>query len=487
MASLDDLFYPKSLAIVGASTSPLNFGSGFFTIAMEELGYEGKVYYINPKHVGELINGEKIIGSLDEVEGPIDVVYSCIRASLVPELVRQCVRRGDKFIIVFTSGFSELLTNEAIALENELRSIIRGSSTRIVGPNCLGPYNPSMGVGWNTGISEPILKKGNVAFASQSGGHASTLLRIAAGRAIYFTLGLSFGNQIDLNSLDALEYFAQNQDTEVIALYMEDTGSAKGSDFFKALKKITPKKPVIIWKGGQTESGARAAASHTGAMSGSFNMWRSMTKQAGSMIVRNGDEFWDAIHLLATLPKNKWRICKNLGLLIPGGGHSVEGTDAFTQFGFNVPVLTRETQDKIANILPSVNTSVKNPIDLGASGMLETVFFKTLKFMAEDPNVDLVINFQPIDWIAMGEAQFVGVGYSRYAARSYGRLVKKLEKPFIQLSPIFNFDKKTAQVFSTFIEILRQKGIPHFTSMRRLAVALSHLNEYVQFLKHDKK
>ena len=111
------------------------------------------------------------------------------------------------------------------------------------------------------------------------------------------------------------------------------------------------------------------------------------------------------------------------------------------------------------------------------------MFLNSIRYVAEDPNVDVVINYQPIDWITQEEIEFLGEGYTRYLARSYGRLVKKLNKPFIQLVPCIAIEKSTAEMFPSFIEILRQKGIPHFTSMKRLAIALTHLNEYVRFLK----
>ncbi|MHA1265029.1 MAG: CoA-binding protein [Candidatus Helarchaeota archaeon] len=486
MNHLHNLFYPKNIAIVGASTKLINFGSAFFTYALKELGYEGKVYYINPKYVGEEINGEKVIDSIENVEEPLDVVYSCIRAKLVPNLVQQCVNRGDKFIVCFTSGFSEILSEEAIELERELLRIIRGSQTRIVGPNCLGPYNPEVGVGWNAGLSAPK-QSGNIAFASQSGGHATTLLRIAQGRGFYYTLGLSFGNQIDVNCLEVLEYYAAHPKVEVIALYLEDTGSAAGADFFHKLREVTLQKPVIIWKGGQTETGARAAASHTGAISGSLTIWKAMVKQAGGIFVEHSEEFWDIMHLLAVLkPYNKVQKCRRLGLIIPGGGNSVEATDLFSRHGFEVPVLTDAIQEELSTLIPPVNTSVKNPVDLGASGTLDRVFLKSIYYIAKDPNIDCVIHYQPIDWVSRAEDEFGGSGYTSGVARSIGRLAKnKLKKPLIQLMPILNLDRRVAESYPKFVEILRRMGVPNFPSMKRLAVALEKMNEYCQYVcKH---
>ncbi|MDD1779105.1 MAG: CoA-binding protein [Candidatus Helarchaeota archaeon] len=486
MTDFNKLFSPSSIAIIGASTQFLNFGSTFFTDALAQLGYKGKVYYINPKHEGEIINGEKILKSLDEVNEKVDVVYSCIRAALVPDLVRQCVKRGDRFIVVFTSGFSEVSLKEGTAREEDLLAILKGSETRIIGPNCLGPYNPSIGVGWNAGL-DPPKEKGNVAFVSQSGGHATTLLQVSPSRGFYYSKGLSFGNQIDINCEEILNFYGNDPETEVIALYLEDTGTANGHSFFKKLKEVSLKKPVILWKGGQTATGARAAASHTGAMSGSFEIWRSMAKQAGGIFVEQSEEFWDMIHLCSTLlPHRRLQECKSLGLIIPGGGNCVEATDLFSRYGFNIPVLGKETQEHLAKLMPDVNTSVKNPVDLGASGTLEQVFLNSVRLVAEDPSVDWVIHFQPMDWIAETAARVAGPGYSRAEARSIGRLAKKLEKPLIQLSPVLQIDSKVAEIYTPFMEILRKMGVPNFSSMPRLATALKLLNGYLAFLKKYK-
>jgi len=483
MVLFDDLFFPKSIAIIGAKKG-LNFGSAFFIHALKLLDYEGDIYYVNPYHEGEMIYGKAIIKSLDEVQGPVDLVYSCIKAQYVPDLVRQCVKRGDKYLVVFTSGFSELLTEDAIELEKTILSIAKNSSTRLIGPNCLGPYCPKGKVGWDTGMSPPSVL-GNVAFASQSGGHASNLLRIASGRGFYFSKGISFGNQIDINCLEILDYYGSDQDTDVIALYLESTGSADGNEFFKKLREITLKKPVIIWKGGQTDTGSEAAASHTGAMSGSLILWKSMIKQAGGIFVADSEEFWDMIHLLAILaPQKKWKQFKRLGILCPGGGNSVEITDIVTRNGLEVPLLSNETQDKLRSLLPSVNTSVRNPVDLGAIGLMDNVFLSTIKWLSEDPIVDVVINFQPIDWLSNMEVN-VGSGYVKSTARTLGRVKKRLEKTLIQLSPNFRITENIGKVALEYLEILRKKDIPMFTSIKRMVSTIVKYNEYVEFLNKN--
>ncbi|MBD3229842.1 MAG: hypothetical protein GF329_16790 [Candidatus Lokiarchaeota archaeon] len=493
--SFDDLFKPKSIAIVGASKR-LNFGSAFFIHALKVLDYEGKVYYINPKYKGDKLFGRTIIGSLDEIDHKVDLVYSCVPARIVPEITGQCARREDKFLVVFTSGFSELLTEDAVELENKLLNIIKNSSTRIIGPNCLGPYCPKGRVGWDTGFPPPK-RPGNVAFASQSGGHASNLIRVASGRGFYYSKGLSFGNQIDINCLDMLEYYASTPDSKVIAFYLESTGSADGNEFFKKLNEITLKKPVVIWKGGQTETGTRAAASHTGAISGSLKIWKSMINQAGGIFVKDSEEFWDMIHLLAILVEDrqieKVGKIERIGLITPGGGNSVEMTDIFTRNGLKIPVLSQITQEKLEELLPPVNTAVKNPIDLGAVGLIERVFISCCKYIDKDPNIDVIVNFQPIDWLVRADENFGSVGYVRSVARTFGRLVRKrknnerkIEKPIIQVSPNFNLEEKVGKQYPEYLEILRSKHVPVFTSTKRLAKSLKLYNLYIEYLLNNK-
>jgi acyl-CoA synthetase (NDP forming) len=212
-----------------------------------------------------------------------------------------------------------------------------------------------------------------------------------------------------------------------------------------------------------------------------------MVEQAGGIFVEHSEEFWDMMHLFSVLkPYQKITRCEKLGLIIPGGGNSVEGTDLFTRYGFEVPELSQATQEKLSTLIPPVNTSVKNPVDLGATGTLERVFLNSIKYIAEDPEIDCVIHYQPIDWVARTEEEFGGKGYAWAAARSLGRLAKnKLQEPLIQLMPILNLDERVAKIYRKFIEILRKRGVPNFTSMHRLAIALKKFNEYVDFLEQN--
>lgn len=479
----DYLFSPRNVTIVGVSRNP-NFGSGFFISALRHSGYPpDQIFLINPKYAGETFKSKNyilpIMGSINDLPDNLDLVISAIRAKLVPQLMRDCVKKQVKFVLVFSSGFSETSSEVGMQLERELKEIIKGSQTRIIGPNCLGPLNPESRVTFNPKAS---MRLGSISFASQSGGHATSLAEIQDSRLLYFRKGLSFGNQIDVNCLEVLDYYARDPLNKVIGLYLEDLGTANGRDFIIKLREVTKKIPVIIWKGGQTQQGMRASQSHTGALAGSIRLWESAIRQAGGIFVRTVSEFWDLLHLFSTIETKRFPKGNRIGLLVPGGGNSVELTDTFSRYGFDVPELSPETQAKIGDLYPDVNTSFRNPIDTGASGTLPDLLFKTVRILDADPLIDLIALFLPISWVA----QLERMGVSKYVAslaRSFGRLNKKLSKLFVQITPMIEYSEFTTRVTLEYKQVVQKKQIPFFDTKIDAAVACRHLLDYVEYLQ----
>ncbi|MHA1895380.1 MAG: CoA-binding protein [Candidatus Helarchaeota archaeon] len=481
--SLESLFFPRNITIVGASKNP-NFGSGFFISALARSGFpRDKIYLINPKYAGTQIREMKVYDSVKSINDELDLVISAIKAKYVPDLLRDCVKLNVKYVLVFTSGFSELLDQDSIKLEKTLLEIIRGSNTRIIGPNCLGPLCPESKVTYNPKASMEI---GNIGFASQSGGHATTLVEIQEIRGLYYNRGLSFGNQIDVNCLDVLNYYADNSEIDVIGMYLESTGSANGKDFFLKMKEVTPNKPVVIWKGGQTQAGTRAAASHTGAISSAFQIWKTAVTQAGGTFVTYSTEFWDVLHLFSCiLPIQRFLRGNRVALLVPGGGNSVEMTDTFSNpsIAFQVPELSMKSQEKISELFPNVNTSFKNPIDTGASGIIPELMSKTLKILDDDENIDFIVMYLPINWISRAE-NLGAKGFCRSTARLFGRINRKLKKLFVFINPMLELSETDARVTIPFREILRKKNIPFFFTIKDAAIALRHLWNYETFINN---
>jgi acyl-CoA synthetase (NDP forming) len=474
---IDYLFYPRNVTIVGATPKP-NFGVGMYITAYRHSNYSGAVYLVNPKYAGKLkeIKGYPLHASISDIpEEELDYVICAIRAKYVVDLIKECVAKKVKFVTIFTSGFSELLTEETRKVEQELREIIKGSSTRLIGPNCLGALCPKSGVTFN-----PVYSKtaGNIAFVSQSGGIATTLVEIQRRRSLYYSKGLSFGNQIDLSCLDMLKYYGQDPETDIIGMYLEDTGQADGGMFFQEIRNVTKRKPVVIWKGGQTSAGARATASHTGAIAGSLEMWKTAVSQAGGRFVTKSMDFWDVLHLFSCIiPNNRLPKGRRVAIIVAGGGASVEMTDTFSGAGFDIPVLQPDIQEKLKEIFPPVNTGFRNPVDTGAVGFIIDTIIKSIKFIDKDPNIDTIIYYTPINWLTQMERQGVE-GHTLSVARSLGRLNKKLEKLFFIICPIFEMTEFNAKMSVKFKEAITKKRIPHFESIEGAARALQHTCEY---------
>ncbi|MHA1301485.1 MAG: CoA-binding protein [Candidatus Helarchaeota archaeon] len=478
------LFYPRNIIIVGASKRQV-LGKDFFIVPLSKSGYpKDRIFLVNPKYVGDTARGLKFYASLKDIPEPnLDLVITSVKAELVPDIVKEAVEKEVKFVLIFTSGFSELLTPEGYDLTKKVLKIIKGTKTRIIGPNCLGPLCPKSKVTYNALAS---MKSGNIAFASQSGGHAMMIVEVQEYRFLYFSKGLSFGNQIDVNCVEILDYYLKDPDTEVIGMYLESTGSAEPGAFFQKMKEVCPKKPVIIWKGGQTDAGWRAAASHTGAIASSLMLWESAIKQAGGILVEDSGQFWDQLYIHSRLVKeNDFKYPKGdrIAVIVPGGGNSVEITDIFTKEGLQINELPKETQDRIIKMYPKINTSVKNPIDTGSAGSNLDLLIKTIKILDQAGTIDIIILYLPVHWLkTFGE--FVGVELITSMARSFGRLNKKLNSQLIIISPFLVVDEEVAKISMKFRETLHNKNVLCFFGIRDAAIALRKIIDYAKF--HNK-
>ena len=262
---LKRLFYPKSVAVIGASS---NLGGGkvpYFQILLRNQ-FPGALYPVNPKH--KKIEGLKAYASIDELPEGIDLAIVAAPVQQSIDIIRAAVRRKIKFIHFFTSGFGETGNRE---LEEELIREARKGEVRIVGPNCVGVSCTESRMSFGAEIQEK--SPGSVAFLGQSGGITGNFVGLATTRKIWLNKVVSYGNQIDLRVEDYLDYFAEDKNIRLIACYIEDIKDS--GEFLKALGRATARKPVVILKGGRTETGARAAASHTGALASDYTIWAS--------------------------------------------------------------------------------------------------------------------------------------------------------------------------------------------------------------------
>jgi len=381
--NLDEVFNPKSVAIVGVSTKSkgAGFGGINYLNSLLRAGFKGRIYPVNPK--GGEINGLKVYPSVSDIPEPVDYVISCIPASAALELIRDCLAKAVKGIHFYTSGFSETGTDEGSQLEKDICSLARQNGIRVIGPNCMGIYYPKGGLAF---VSDSSNEAGPVGLICQSGGNAIYLIRQAAQRGIRFSKAISYGNAADVNESDLLQYLADDPDTKIITAYIE--GVKHGRRFKEALKKAASVKPVIVLKGGTSEIGAVAAASHTGALSGSDRVWGGLLQQVGAIRVANLDELIDMAVAFSYLPSPAGRRAAILGV---GGGATVLLADDCAHAGLTVAPFPEATRSKLSSLLGrEAGTILNNPIDLSADAW-RVGFYDILKVLANSDNIDLTV------------------------------------------------------------------------------------------------
>ena len=386
--SLDFLFHPRSVAVVGVSPQQPGFaGVGAnFVIALKEMGCP-VIYPVNPKH--QEIEGLRCYPSLLEIEGPVDHVISSVPARVVPQLVEDCIAKGVRSIHFFTAGFSETGEEEMAELEAQVVARAKEAGIRVLGPNCMGLYVPAAGLSFMLGYPA---EAGPVGFISQSGGNAGDMIYTSTPRGIRYSKVVSYGNATDINESELLEYLAEDPETEVIAAYIE--GVKDGRRFFSALRKAAAAKPVVVLKGGRTESGTRAVFSHTASLAGSIQVFDSLCRQAGAVRVNSVEEMVDLVVAFRCLavPAGRQAAPSGPGLAVVGGGggFSVFAADEIDEAGLQCPVLPEHTQAELREFTPVAGTSVRNPVDSIAIFEPQKLG-QTLRAVGNAENIDVVL------------------------------------------------------------------------------------------------
>jgi acyl-CoA synthetase (NDP forming) len=378
---LDTMFHPKSVAIVGASSNPLAWGGTSFLKRLLKLGFEGSLYPVNPKDTE--IQGLKAYPDVRSLPETPDLVIIAIPASAVPQVLEDCIAAGVKNAHIFTSGFAETGLEEGRLLDARITEIIQRGGLRVVGPNCMGIYVPSSRLAYFG--AEPA-GSGSVAFLSQSGGHTEMLTEYAQDLGVYFSKAISFGNARGLQAIDFLEYLAQDAETGIIAMYLE--GIKDGNRFTRLIRSINRTKPVIIWKGGLTESGARAVTSHTGSLAGEERVWDAFFAQTGAVRAGSLGEIIDMAMAFLHLKPPRGRRTLLVG---GGGGNSVAMADICSREGLEVPHLAEETRKELNNFIPLAGNSARNPLDVWMAQEDVELYRRALELAVADPVIDLVI------------------------------------------------------------------------------------------------
>jgi acyl-CoA synthetase (NDP forming) len=452
---LERIFHPRAISIIGSSSRAGSFGR-LFLAGMIRMGFPA-IYPVHPSEK-ELL-GLKAYPRIKDIPADIDLAISLVPRTEVLKVTQDCADKGVKGLLLFTSGFKEK-DEEGRKIELEMAQIAHRGGVRIIGPNANGFYCPASRICTFPGalmVGGLPLESGDLAVLSQSGSFADYTCQILAGKNIRFSKVIGYGNESDLSAADFLEYFGQDQETRIIAGYIE--GVKDGRGFFELAKRISKQKPIILWKGGLTETGARAAQAHTGALAGSRQVWEAMFKQAGIISVNSMEEVVDCVLAFYRQPLPKGR---RVAILSGMAGTNVGTADNCLMLGLEMAKYSEKTIQKMSKILPAIGTTAANPTDIGAGVLINPQLYgETAKILLEDENVDMLITVTGPDNPA--------------SIKGLAELAQNAGKPMV----ISLFD--IAGLVEPQVKFLREKQIPVYLDPKRAAFALAKMAEYAEF------
>lgn len=466
---MDTVFHPSSVAIIGASTDNDKELKTGWVGKLTRYDYQGMIYPINPK--AKEILGHKAYPSIDAVPHPVDYAIITVNRNLVANALRECISKQVKTIHINTGGFSEVGTEEGIALEKELKEIIENCDSRVIGPNCLGVYSPEGGPSFDPGLPK---ESGSIYSISQTGVGSRRLMRLAMGKGLLFKKAVSFGNSIDLGANDFLEDALQDPDVNLVFLYLE--GITEGQRFFNILRRCAEQKPVVLLKAGMSEAGKSAVASHTASMAGDKQVWEALFKQTGAIKVESLEEAVEQMIALQTFPPLKGR---GIGVVGRGGGLGVIATDMCENFGLKVPRLGIVTKQKLEKIIPAnIGSTIGNPVEigLGNTGISEH-YVDGLEIVASDPQIDCLITF-------LNPADYIHFGFKGWVEDTISGL-KKAKSIISEPIAVVFLPGLNTEVFADVVEIQRrllEHGVACFSSMDTAIKTIGKMADYYEII-----
>ena len=376
--SLKKLFYPHSIAVIGASNTVGKLGYNVFYNLLNHK-FPGKLYPVNTST--DYVQGVKSYPEIAAIDDEIDEAIIIVPAGHTPYVVKQCCDKGVKFIVNEAAGFSEIGV-EGKAIEQECREILRTSDTRMLGPNCSGLVNTHNNMVQSIGLVGP-LEKGNIGLIAQAGVYASGLLW-GFRQIMNFGIVVTVGNKLDLNETDILEYLGTDDNIKLVCMYLEDIKA--GRRFIDVAREVTRTKPVIAVKGGRTDVGRKTAASHTASMAGNAEIYKAVFKQSG---VINAEHYRDMFNITKAFSKQP--LPDNSGVMIISytGAMGVTTTDTCYEKGLRLATLSADSLRQLEPIMP-VFVKAKNPVDLTFDQTPEQVA-KILEICAADSDVSAFI------------------------------------------------------------------------------------------------
>ncbi len=381
VAAMKTFLAPGSVAVIGASRDSSTIGGQLFHNLLTS-EFHGPVYPVNPK--ADVVHGVPAYPTILDVPGPVEVAFIVVPAALVGEVARECGEKGVRGLVVISSGFGEI-GGEGPARQQELIDAARAHGMRIIGPNCMGIVNTDPEIRLNGTFATVYPSLGRVGFLSQSGALGLAVMRYAAELGLGLSTFVSVGNKADISTSDLLAYWDQDPGTDVILLYIESVGNARR--FARLAREAGRRKPVVAVKSGRSAAGARAAASHTGALLAASDVTvDALFRQAGIIRTDTLEEMFDVATILANQPPPTG---DRIAIVTNAGGLGILCADTCEANGLRVQTLSERTKEELRGFLPA-EASVGNPVDMIASATAED-YERTIRTVADDPDVDAMI------------------------------------------------------------------------------------------------
>ena len=471
----DCLFTPGSVALIGASDVPGSWGFNIMQRLLQSTGR--RIYPVNPSH--PTIQGRAAVKSVLEIQDSIDLAVIAVPAQRVASVMRDCVSKGIKAAVVISGGFSEV-DDEGKALERELVDIARKGRLHFVGPNTMGHTNTHADFGILGFMGK--VSPGPIGFAAQSGNMGSRIMQMVMNQGVGISKFVCTGNEATVRLEDYLEYFSQDDESSIIAFYIE--GLREARRFLRLAKETTVRKPIVVMKSGSTKGAMQAARSHTGALAGSDAVYGAAFKQAGVIRAESEEEMSDVLSALAKQPLPKGA---RVAILTMGGGFGVVSAEACEKEGLEMARLSPETISKLDSMLPA-RWPHGNPVDLaGMDTMGEAIVLNCLSALVEDEGVDCVLSLVALHLrqpLRPGAAQLSDKGDIETRAanlRALGEKARNLGKPVISVGAL------PAPIGEKAAADVPWEGFSIYPSPQRAARVLRQLLWYRRYLDNVRK
>jgi len=451
---LENFFRPKSVAVIGASRETGKVGN-VVVRNLKRYGFDGKIYPINPRTTEIL--GLKVYPTVMDVDGSIDLAVIIVPASIVPRVIADCGEKGIDSAIIISAGFKEAGV-EGSRLEREIVATAQKYGIRVLGPNCLGLINTITNL--NASFAADMPKRGNIGFFSQSGALCTAVMDWAREAEVGFSQFISLGNKMDLSESDLLTFLAEDDDTAVILGYIE--GVKDGAAFLSAAYEAAMKKPVLIFKSGVTDAGARAASSHTGTLAGSENAFHAAFKKCGVIRAESFEELFDTAIAFAYQPLPQG---SRLAIITNAGGPGIIAADACERSGLNMATFETTTIETLREKLPPT-AALYNPIDVIGDAQADR-YKVALEAVTEDTNVDMILVILTPQ--AMTEVETTAHDISDISA---------MEQKTITTSLMGGYRVESGR------RVLSEDGVPNYSSPERAIKALDTMARYRGWQEH---